>query len=113
MASETSSPSLSPEAALGLLPLPDDETLSEEQRRGAVCVWTNEPLTAETVIDLGERHTDDGRLWFPRATRRGVVGAALLALQMHGQGCEQCMDDYRGCKDGYALERLIRFARQA
>ncbi|MEU9379988.1 hypothetical protein AB0D38_02810 [Streptomyces sp. NPDC048279] len=108
MPSETTSPSLSPEAALPLLILPDVDGLSEDQRRGTACVWTGEPLTTESAIDLGERHDADGVLWFPRSGRRGVTSAALLRLQHHSQMCEQCTDDYRGCETGQALVRLVR-----
>lgn len=112
MSSETTSPSLSPEAALVLLELPDVEDLSADQRRGAVCVWTGRPLTNETAIDLGERTADDGMLWFPRATREGVRRKALSTLHLHSQACEQCMDDYRSCPEGYPLVRLVREFRQ-
>lgn len=108
MSSETSSPSLSPDAALALLELPDVDTLSDEQRRGAICVWGRRQLTAESAIDLGERQLADGRFWFPRADRHCVHRAAMLALQLHSQACEQCTDDYRGCADGYGLVRLVR-----
>ncbi|MFJ8154794.1 hypothetical protein [Streptomyces sp. NPDC094468] len=107
MPSETSSPSLSPEAALPLLLLPDVADLTEEQRRGTACVWRGTPLTTETAIDLGERH-DAGVLWFPRSDRRGVHDAAMHTLHLHSQSCEQCADDYRGCETGYGLVRLER-----
>ena len=111
MASESISPSLSPEAALVFLSLPDADGLSAEQQRGAVCVWDNEhPLTVETAIDLGERQ-HDGRLWFPRADRRCINRQALAALHLHSQLCEQCTDDYRGCQEGYGLVRLVRVMR--
>ncbi|MEU9337250.1 hypothetical protein AB0D49_29500 [Streptomyces sp. NPDC048290] len=53
-----------------LLALPVLDELTDAQARGAVCVWdpTEDQLTAETAIDLGERQTDGGH-WFPRACR--------------------------------------------
>ncbi|MEU9338542.1 hypothetical protein AB0D49_36235 [Streptomyces sp. NPDC048290] len=59
-----------PREVLDLLPLPPLNTLTDAQERGSVCVWdpTEDPLTAETAIDLGERWAD-GSHWFPRACR--------------------------------------------
>ncbi|MEU8710933.1 hypothetical protein [Streptomyces sp. NPDC048663] len=108
MPTETPSPSLSPDAALPLLLLPDPDSLTEEQRSGTACVWTGAPLTTETAVDLSERRDGGGVLWFPRSNRRGVHDATMHTLHLHTQACEQCTDDYRACETGYALVRLER-----
>ncbi|MEU9338058.1 hypothetical protein AB0D49_33685 [Streptomyces sp. NPDC048290] len=60
-----------PPGVLDLLALPLLECLTDAQTRGAVCVWdpTEDPLTVETAIDLGERQHNDSH-WFPRACRQ-------------------------------------------
>lgn len=114
MSSETSSPSLSPEAALALLPLPDVDDLTAEQRRGAVCVWgaSEKPLTTEAAIDLGERQDADGTSWFPRACRDCARREATYALHYHTTMCEQCVDDAPRCVQGDGLLRLVREMRR-
>jgi hypothetical protein len=96
---------------LGLLTLPDVDDLSEAQRRGAVCVWGDSPLTPLSAVDLGERH-DDGTSWFPRACRPCAVGRAMNALQDHSGSCEQCVDDHTQCPTGLGLVRLVRETRR-
>ncbi len=55
------------------LPLPGVGDLSEEQQRGAACVWCKEHLTAEIAVDLGERRIrvlDSHITAFPGAATR-------------------------------------------
>ncbi|AWL39657.1 hypothetical protein B9S64_17310 [Streptomyces sp. SM18] len=54
------------------LPLPDPVTLSDEQQRGANCVWCAAPLANAAAHDLGARPLDAhgvSVLWFPRCCR--------------------------------------------
>ncbi|MYU25506.1 hypothetical protein [Streptomyces sp. SID8352] len=51
------------------LPLPDPEGLTEDQLRGAVCVWGTARLTGESAVDLGEQTTATLGRWYPRACR--------------------------------------------
>ncbi|MYU21277.1 hypothetical protein GTY84_05400 [Streptomyces sp. SID8352] len=48
--------------------MPDPAGLTEDQRRGAVCVWGTARLTGESAVDLGEQTSAVGR-WYPRACR--------------------------------------------
>ncbi|MEV7288443.1 hypothetical protein AB0O01_28515 [Streptomyces sp. NPDC093252] len=99
--------------ALSLLEIPALDTLTVDQRRGAVCVWgaDEKPLTAETAVDLGERKDGTGR-WFPRACRAHTGERAYRALMDHAGLCEQCTDDAGGCDDASSLRRLRREGRR-
>lgn len=112
MSSETTSPSLSPEAALALLELPPLDGLTQEQVRGASCIWCDTPLATETAVDLGERRhkrLGGGRFsTFPRACRDCVHDAAKDAFWAHPGCCEQCADDAAMCETATALRSLIR-----
>lgn len=51
------------------LPLPDPVKLSEEQQRGASCIWCAAPLSNTAALDLGSRPLDAHGVavrWFPR-----------------------------------------------
>lgn len=52
-------------------PLPPVESLSNEQRRGANCVWCSAEMTATTAVDLGARPERGGAsvFIFPRRCR--------------------------------------------
>ncbi|MFF9284880.1 hypothetical protein [Streptomyces griseosporeus] len=100
------------------LMLPEPVGLTEDQLRGAACVWCGERLTIETAIDLGE-HTaqsgansrDLGGRWYPRSCRPCVYHAALGHLHAHALGCAGCREgDEAGghCEKGRALARLMR-----
>ena len=93
--------------ALALLALPSPAELTEDQVRGATCVWDADeaPLTGETAVDLGPRRMKrlDGHYdWHPRSCGEHVAQEALLALFHH------CMDDCQECgargEDGAARE---------
>lgn len=94
------------------LPLPEYNGLTEQQLRGANCVWDDTPLTTTTAVDLGERHADDGTSWFPRACRPCTRPRALKGLQLHSGMCEPCAIDHTQCPEGLALVRLVREARR-
>ncbi|MEU2911326.1 hypothetical protein ACFYM3_06215 [Streptomyces massasporeus] len=97
-------------AAALLLPAPADAT--EDQLRGARCVWCEAgPLNAETAIDLGEQKTPAGS-WFPRACQNCTASWAHRGLFEHAPLCEQCTDDASRCKTGRVLYRLIRQGRR-
>jgi hypothetical protein len=114
MPSETSSPSLTPEAALTLLVLPALDGLTVEQVRGASCIWCETPLTAETAVDLHERRHKrlDGHFsTFPRACHPCTRTAADNALGIHVGGCEQCIDNIDRCATAAALRDLRESAQ--
>ncbi|MFD8577420.1 hypothetical protein ACFV1H_19055 [Streptomyces virginiae] len=53
--------------------LPDVGTLTEDQVRGAACVWCGVILDNATAMDLGERSARIADLavrWWPRACRQ-------------------------------------------
>lgn len=82
--------------ALALLALPSPAELTEDQVRGATCVWGADeaPLTDEAAVDLGPRRMKrlDGHYdWHPRSCPDHVGQAALLALSDH------CMSDCQEC----------------
>jgi hypothetical protein len=99
-----------------LLGVPSLDVQSEEQLRGATCVWDREHvLTAETAVDLGERrHRRPGGHYstFPRACAPCLAGRAHPALLDHGGTCEQCLDDRELCMVGRVLYRLVRQGRR-
>jgi hypothetical protein len=105
--------------ALALLPLPDLDGLTDEQARGAVCVWdaTEPPLTGDVAVDLGEHMSPlEGTIspmrWFPRGCRRHVHDAAHRVLMDHAPRCEQCVENVADCDTGRALLRLMREHRR-
>ncbi|MFD8027801.1 hypothetical protein ACFV3F_03425 [Streptomyces sp. NPDC059717] len=98
------------------LPLPGVGDLSEEQQRGASCVWCTNSLTAETAIDLGERRIrvqGSHVTAFPRGCHPCTQRAALRALHDHAPGCISCIADAGSCDIGMALRRLMREARRS
>ncbi|MET9252697.1 hypothetical protein [Streptomyces sp. NPDC003717] len=96
---------------LKLLALPDFDTLTPDQVRGAICVWGTERLHADTAVDLGERTGPAGR-WWPRACRRHAGEKARQALFEHAPMCEQRTDDSGRCETNLALYRLVRDGRR-
>ncbi|MFJ6656026.1 DUF6415 family natural product biosynthesis protein [Streptomyces sp. NPDC091377] len=96
-----------PVTVADLLGLPPLDTLTDDQARGATCVWDaseTRPLTAESAVDLGERVT--GVHWFPRACRAHAGDRAHLALLDHVPQCEECTERKAMCDIGRALYRL-------
>jgi hypothetical protein len=109
--SETASPSTS----LAYIPIPEFDTLTQQQVRGADCVFDGVVLTAETAVDLGERRfrrLGENVAWFPRACRQCAMVQSMAALQDHSGSCEQCTDDFRECTTGLGLIRAVRDARR-
>jgi hypothetical protein len=118
VAMQSSSPGSTAEA-LALLVLPALDGLTDEQVRGAVCVWdrNERPLSAETAVDVGERMdklpgTSSSMRWFPRACQPHTEQAALRALHEHAPMCEPCVDNAAECETGRALNRLRRDAQR-
>jgi hypothetical protein len=100
-----------PTNLLALLPLPSLDGLSQEQVRGAACIWCADPLDTATAVDLGERRHKrlDGRYsTFPRACRGCVHTEAYRTILNHGGSCEQCVDNLDSCETGVSLRRLMR-----
>lgn len=96
------------------LPLPRVGDLSEQQQRGAACVWCATLLTAETAVDLGERRIrvlDSHVTAFPRGCRPCTATAAYRALLDHAEGCRTCKDSAQGCDRGHALQQLAKQGR--
>jgi hypothetical protein len=112
MPAETASST--PVDALALITLPPLDGLSEEQLRGAACIWCRAALTTDTAVDLGERRhrrLDGHYSTFPRACRPDARRALAGALRDHAGTCEQCADDTTICATRAALEQLAREAR--
>ncbi|MEU3527584.1 hypothetical protein AB0E62_27560 [Streptomyces sp. NPDC038707] len=97
--------------ALAALPLPEYDSLTQDQTRGATCVWDGIQLTGETAVDLGPRRDTEG-VWFPRACRLCAQRQAMDALIQHSGACEQCVDDHTRCPEGSTLVRAVREARR-
>ncbi|MET8955223.1 hypothetical protein ACWEO4_32000 [Streptomyces sp. NPDC004393] len=97
-----------------LLPLPEHNSLSEEQVRGAECVWgCGKTLTAETAVELPERRIRNLDTYidtFPRGCRPCTGRRALKALYNHCPVCEQCVDNVAECEIGRTLRRFTRGA---
>ncbi|MFJ8081440.1 hypothetical protein ACIQ6Y_12500 [Streptomyces sp. NPDC096205] len=98
-----------------LLPLPPLDGLSVGQVRGAMCIWCDTPLTAETAVDLGERRhrrLDGHYSTFPRACCQCTSRAAFTALHIHAPDCDTCRHNPAGCEAGAILLRMIRDGRR-
>lgn len=97
--------------AVHLFVLPSLAGLSEQQVRGADCVWDGITLSSATAVDLGRRSAHRAGAvvdWFPRACRSCVQLAAYAALHTHTLMCEQCVDNAAECETGRELLRLVR-----
>jgi hypothetical protein len=106
------------ETLLDILGLPELDTLTDDQTRGADCVWCADPLSIETAVDLGEVRFPMagstsliGRL-FPRACRTCAGTQAHNGLFTHCGSCEQCVDEVGRCPVGLWLYRLVREGRR-
>jgi hypothetical protein len=102
------------DSPLLLLTLPVLVGLSQEQVRGAACVWCTTVLNTATAVDLGERRhrrLDGHYSTFPRACRPCVAKVAHATIADHAGSCEQCTDDASSCETRTALERLAREGR--
>ena len=108
MPPDNASPALD---ALAILPLPDHNSLSQQQVRGTACVWCGVALAPDTAVDLGERRIrvlDDHVTTFPRGCRQCTGQAAYNALFDHSPMCEQCVNNAAGCETGRQLRRLVK-----
>ncbi|GGV76504.1 hypothetical protein GCM10010294_42880 [Streptomyces griseoloalbus] len=94
-------------SALPMLPLPQVLGLTDEQRRGAVCVWCSKSLTAETARDLGERPTPGGTRIWPRGCTPCICAEARRVISIHSRSCRACGAGER-CADRAALHALAR-----
>jgi hypothetical protein len=94
-----------------MLPLPQYLGLTDAQRRGAVCVWCREPLTAETARNLGERPAPDGTRMWPRGCTPCVCTEARRIASLHPRRCRTC-DTGKQCDDRDALYALAREDRR-
>ncbi|MDG9717389.1 hypothetical protein [Streptomyces sp. DH24] len=106
-----------PAEVLEVLALPSLDRLTDDQVRGADCVWCRERLTAETAVALGEHMsplsgTTSPMRWFPRACREDTANRAHAALFTHSPMCEQCVDEAGRCEVGLWLYRLVREGRR-
>lgn len=111
MPGETSTSSRA-QYALPMLPLPQFLGLSDEQRRGAVCVWCSQSLTAETARDLGERPSPDGTRMWPRGCTPCVREQARRVSCLHTRHCPRCIANREACPDRRALRDLALEGRR-
>ncbi|SEE69794.1 hypothetical protein SAMN05216532_8607 [Streptomyces sp. 2231.1] len=95
-----------PADVLPLLPLPDLNALPDARARGAECVWSGEPLSTATAIDLGERPSPHGTTLFLRGCQPCTRRAVRAAHHAHPGTCEQCTDDPTLCETRRALRAL-------
>jgi hypothetical protein len=96
-----------------LLEVPEHNTLTDAQVRGADCAWCGKPLTAETAVDLPERRIrvlDTHFDTFPRGCRECTRRKAHEAIFEHCERCEDCTRDAGSCLIGIGLRRLMRGA---
>ncbi|MEU9220125.1 hypothetical protein AB0D47_26710 [Streptomyces sp. NPDC048376] len=100
-----------PPDVLAVLGLPSFGELTPDQARGAVCVWGDEQLTADTAVDLGEQAGPEGH-WWPRACRRHAGERAHRGLFDHASICEPCVDAAERCETSRLLYRLVREGRR-
>lgn len=89
---------------VALLPL-DIAALSEQQRRGRVCVYDSAALGVNAV-DLGVR-SHNGVAVFPRACVLCIPRVAEAALADHRAHCEQCVEG-DPCDTRDQLRTLVR-----
>ncbi|MFD4264014.1 hypothetical protein ACFWR9_42025 [Streptomyces sp. NPDC058534] len=108
-----------PPDIVALLALPGLEGLTDDQVRGAHCVWCKAGLTADTAVDFGERQTPlsgtssaHGMRWYPRACPKCTADRAHRGLFDHAPSCEQCTDVAERCEISRALYRLVREGRR-
>ncbi|MFD4259944.1 hypothetical protein ACFWR9_20580 [Streptomyces sp. NPDC058534] len=104
---------------VALLQLPSLEGLTDDQVRGANCVWCKAGLTADTAVDFGEQQTPlsgtssvHGMRWYPRACPKCTADRAHRGLFDHAPSCEQCVDAAERCETSRALYRLVRDGRR-
>ncbi|WP_328657849.1 hypothetical protein [Streptomyces sp. NBC_00334] len=100
-----------PHDVLAVLALPCFSDLSADQVRGAVCVWGDERLTADSAVDLGEQAGPEGH-WWPRSCRQHAAERAHRGLFEHAPSCEQCTDAAERCEASLVLYRLVREGRR-
>ncbi|MFD5002238.1 hypothetical protein ACFWMV_04950 [Streptomyces mutabilis] len=97
--------------------LPDLDTLTDDQVRGAHCAWCKVSLTADIAIDFGEQTSPApwststiGMRWYPRACPACVADRAHRALLVHAPACTDCHTS--DCDTSRALYRLARDGRR-
>ncbi|GAB2732891.1 hypothetical protein [Streptomyces bullii] len=96
---------------LQALQLPSLDGLTEDQVRGAACVWCNVPLPVDAV-DLGpqrKKRLDGEYNWFPRGCPKCVGEQAFIALFDHAQTgvCVTC-ESRSDCPFAVEVRRLMR-----
>jgi hypothetical protein len=103
---------------LAVLALPPLDGLTDDQTRGATCVWHGgERLTGERAVYLGEhmsplRGSTSPMRWFPRACHTCVADRAHHGLFAHCATCKDCADEAGQCEMGRGLYRLVRQYRR-
>lgn len=103
-------------SALDILPLPEFNSLTQQQVRGIACVWDGVPLSTATAVDLGERrirYFGTRTSWFPRACHSCASTRAYQALLDHSVQCPLCPSEETAaqCAVGQGLYRLHRECR--
>ena len=101
---------------LQILALPSLDDLTDDQTRGATCVWGGEELTTAIAVDLGWQMTPlqgstSPMRWSPRACPKCTLERARRALFAHsGTSCRDCADTDGACSVARGLQDLaIRY----
>lgn len=103
---------VSPEI-LSVLVLPSLDDVTDDQSRGATCVWDGVPLKTDMAVGLGEQlspltGTPAPMRWMPRACPACVLDRATRARFAHAPTCEQCADNAALCEIGRGLQELVK-----
>lgn len=113
-----------PPAVVTVLDLPGLTKLTDDQVRGADCVWCRVSLTADTAVDFGEQASPApwststiGMRWYPRACPACVADRAHRGLLDHAPGCDDCHrepapGEPTRCETARVLYRLVRDGRR-
>ncbi|QCR49792.1 hypothetical protein [Streptomyces sp. SGAir0924] len=120
-------PTSHPADVLALLAdaLPELDTLTDDQVRGAHCAWCKAPVIAEDAVDFGEKTSPAswststiGVRWYPRACPACAADRAHRALLDHASDCADCRrvpapGEPTVCEVARVLTRLVREGRTA
>ncbi|GAA3967519.1 hypothetical protein GCM10022384_18730 [Streptomyces marokkonensis] len=110
--------------AVLVLALPGLKKLTDDQVRGADCVWCRASLTADMAVDFGEQTSPApwstsriGMRWYPRACPACTGQVAHRGLLDHAPGCEDCKrepepSEANPCPINRALYQLVKDGRR-
>jgi hypothetical protein len=113
-----------PPTVIAILGLPELTKLTDDQVRGANCIWCKASLTADTAVDFGEQTSPApwstsviGMRWYPRACPNCTADRAHRGLLDHAPDCSDCRKqpepgEPTQCETARALYRLVREGRR-